>query len=750
MNFQWLYRASFYVMLFLATLVLSIDATDDNKFAMLYPLAVGAAGVLAFLTVDRDPRLALSRGLASLLAFGSAGLSILEYELDPNLFLLAAAHWLVYLQLVKMFLPKTVEDDWFLFLLGLVQVVVGGVMSQSDQVGMALFGWVIVSLWVLALFTLHREAGRVKTPEGVTVTPPLDRKEPYPGLVSWSFLFATGRVALTTLALGGIIFLAMPRRSIMGSSQRGDAMGRHLTGFDDEVKLGQLGEILENDSVVMTVEMYDEETKRKLPPSRDEQHFRGVTLARYVRGRWRRQSTVNGSFALDQPNRPREPRRTRQTIKLEPTDSSVLFSMRPVLSASASNRRYTPEFNPLDGTIFRADTRTVALEYEVISSADTLQPQPGEIAPSGDRLRELVDMPIALKQKLRSIALPLVEKIPPSAVADRARKLESYLLDTKVFTYTLQQDVGDPNLDPVEDFLINRKQGHCEYFASALALLLRSIDIPARMVNGFKGGDYNDITGVLTVRQKHAHSWVEAYLGRTPGRENRQLPIWITLDPTPPNERDESVAKVGGIPASFRTFTDLVRYVWIFYIVGFNEERQRRFLYQPVSDLIREARRGFNIMGTAIMNAVRWVFDFQKTSFFSMRGLLAILLLVLTISVIVFTGRWILLKLWRWWRGHRHDVDGLQQGVAFQRRLVQLLSEYGLERPAAETPREFARRAATFLAGKGSGTEIVADVPPLVVDAFYRIRFGNAELSTDELAHVESRLDALEHSLRPA
>ena len=82
-------------------------------------------------------------------------------------------------------------------------------------------------------------------------------------------------------------------------------------------------------------------------------------------------------------------------------------------------------------------------------------------------------------------------------------------------------DVVDPKLDPVEDFLVNRKEGHCEYFASALALLLRSIDIPARMVNGFKGGDWNELAQVMNVRQKHAHSWVEAYIGAGSGRATR-------------------------------------------------------------------------------------------------------------------------------------------------------------------------------------------------------------------------------------
>ena len=109
--------------------------------------------------------------------------------------------------------------------------------------------------------------------------------------------------------------------------------------------------------------------------------------------------------------------------------------------------------------------------------------------------------------------------------------LEAYLRESGEFTYTLQMDVIDRKLDPVEDFLVNRKAGHCEYFASALALLLRSVGIRSRVVNGFKGGDWNDLTKDLNVRQKHAHSWVEAYVGHSKSPDT--LPLWVTLDPTP-------------------------------------------------------------------------------------------------------------------------------------------------------------------------------------------------------------------------
>ena len=115
-----------------------------------------------------------------------------------------------------------------------------------------------------------------------------------------------------------------------------------------------------------------------------------------------------------------------------------------------------------------------------------------------------------------------------------------------------------------------------------MALLLRSIDIPARMVNGFKGGDWNELTQSMNVRQKHAHSWVEAYVGV----DERNNPIWITLDPTPGTDRDESVAQVGGIATSFRPFTDMVRYIWVFYILGYDRNRQNRLFYAPISAMV--------------------------------------------------------------------------------------------------------------------------------------------------------------------
>jgi len=757
-SFATLYRVSFYLMLVIASLVMSIDAAD-NRFAMLYPVAVACAGAIAFLTVDRPRReVAVSNSLLNTVALASVSLSVVEYAIDNSLLLLALGHWLIYLEMVLLFRSKSQLEDWELFLLGLVQVMVGTVISQSDSVGLMLFCWAVLALWVLGLFSLQRDSVRAR---GASPAGGEPAAEPYPGLLNLAFVMSALRVTLTTLALGGVIFLAMPRTPTMARSRSGDLLAQHLTGFDDEVELGQMGEILENDSVVMTVEMFDENESRVVPQG--EPLWRGVTMAVYDNGRWKRQGKQNSTFPIF--NRPRDRRPgsdpsrglIRQRIKLEANDSNVLFGLRPMLDASpvvdaSANRNYGPLLNSIDGTISRPFGRGRAFDYEVRSFRDAEIPQPGEVAP-GAYLKRLTGMPEGLRPRLKAIATRVIDaSVPPDRRDDRraqAQALAEYLGEGGRFGYTLKLDVVDRTIDPVEDFLVNRKQGHCEYFASALTLLLRSLDIPARMVNGFKGGDPNGLALMTIVRQKHAHSWVEAYLGPKPGAPRE--PIWLTLDPTPGLARDESVARVGGFRTNFRQITDAIRYVWVFYVVGYNAERQNALLYTPIRALMREASRGFGIMAEsyegmkARLLALLHFPDVQ--SFISVRGFLVSFVALLILAGLVRGAAWLVRQLVGDRRGRGERSAALSAGAAHYRRLALLLEGYGLERPPAETQDEYAHRAALFLNGLGTSTTDLAEVPRLVVEAFYRVRFGHLDLSPQSAALLESRIDALEASL---
>lgn len=750
MNSYLIYRASFYLMMTVAAIALCADPSN-SRFGWLPPLLVAAAGVTAFLTVDRDPKLSLPQGLAKALALSTLGLLYLEYSLDENELVRSLGHWLIALQLVKYSLPKTALDDWFLFLVGLMQVLIGSVINTGDQVGIWLFVWAILAVWVLGQFFLQREARRFAkappTSPGAVLAP--SREDPYAGLFDRPYFMATLRVMALTLALGFLAFLLIPRQSGLSPSRFGQTSSQHLTGFDEEVALGQLGEILENETPVMTVEFTDLDRNPIPPPS--EPLWRGVTLNSYENGRWRRQTSRSLRLLQIMPNAMLTQHNAfRQAIKLEPNDSPTLFAIRPFLGLRSSRGVPPPSINTIDGTAFRQDLRGT-FDYEVISDLDANAPQSGESPPSDNRLEEiLLGIAPELKERLRRIAEPLVEGLPtdgPDAILARGRALEGYLLDPRNFGYSLQMSRVDSSMDPVEDFLVNRREGHCEYFASALALLLRSIDIPSRMVNGFKGGDWNDITQTMTVREKHAHSWVEAYAGVNDDGQ----PIWFVFDPTPGTERERSIAQMGGLAARLRVVTDLVRHVWIFYIQGYNSERQSRLLYEPLG-MVARAVRALAVAGwAAISSAAVALFHFKNIrSLISVKGFVVTFLLLLTLVYLAKLCAWLFRRVLAWWRGPDEDAQGATAGILFYRRLAQLLAEYDLERSPAETQNEFARRAFRFLSGRGTGAQDAAESPQKIVDAFYQVRFGHMDLSPETLAELEQRLDALEAVLRPS
>ena len=77
---------------------------------------------------------------------------------------------------------------------------------------------------------------------------------------------------------------------------------------------------------------------------------------------------------------------------------------------------------------------------------------------------------------------------------------------------TLSNCRAEPQADPIAYFLFERKRGHCEYFASSMAVMLRAVGIPSRVVTGFRGGEFNDLTGSYIIRARDAHAWVEAYI----------------------------------------------------------------------------------------------------------------------------------------------------------------------------------------------------------------------------------------------
>jgi hypothetical protein len=327
----------------------------------------------------------------------------------------------------------------------------------------------------------------------------------------------------------------------------------------------------------------------------------------------------------------------------------------------------------------------------------------------------------------------------PLRAEDAARLLEHWLRDSGEFEYSLDLSIEDPELDPVVDFLVNRRAGHCEYFASALAVMLRGVGIPARLVSGFKGGVWNPTTGQLEVRQLHAHAWVEA------GVESG----WISLDPTP-EAREASVdqieARTQGLWSSWReawerTWNNGIR---------LSRAEQDELVYRPFRDSFTNLWTSLSdVRGTAggLLGLFRSLFE-SPQRWFSWRGGLAVFLLLSAGAACVWLAR----RIWgtvRALRASRGESGRGNSTIEFYERFRKLASRAGLERPQTQTQREFADHVEHALASRRDG-DGVRKTPGFVTNDFYRVRFGEETLSDDERQALSARLDALELCLQQA
>jgi transglutaminase-like putative cysteine protease len=340
---------------------------------------------------------------------------------------------------------------------------------------------------------------------------------------------------------------------------------------------------------------------------------------------------------------------------------------------------------------------------------------------------------------------------------DKALALEDHFRRPGNYEYDLDPDVQHtPNTDPIEDFVVNHRTGHCEYFASALVFMLRSQGIPARMVVGYHGGEFNSVGSYYLVRQKHAHAWVEAYLepGEYPvdqlatgSDDSGQYGAWLRLDPTPPDYDLEVEEGETTLIAQIGDMLDYAQLLWTDYVLGLNSQRQRDAIYGPIAAMIATLRTSgglrialYVLMGTCGVVVLVWGFAMLARVAGVPRRETVMQSLVRALGL---PGRW--LNTW-WTPGRARAAHRQAMHVAFYERLETLLRREGLIRTLGQTQREFAAAAGGRLADVPQ-LQAVAGVPRRVAEAFYRVRFGGAPLDSREEQAVEQALRDLESAL---
>ena len=308
----------------------------------------------------------------------------------------------------------------------------------------------------------------------------------------------------------------------------------------------------------------------------------------------------------------------------------------------------------------------------------------------------------------------------------RLQKIFFYLTTSGEFTYTLNQTIKDKSIDPVEDFLINRKSGHCEYFASAAALMLQSVDIPARVVNGFKGCDLNAVSGRYEVKEKYGHTWIEAFVEGD----------WETYDPTPAAPRAELV-KQG---SQLDWWTDLrlaFNDGWFNTIQKMSIQKQEAFIRPWLNagkkwmETIKEQGILASIklfITEVLLDPSRWV---------SIETWIATFFLLLVPSLIFRANP--IKKLWQLIQklASKLGVDSRPQKsiIRFYENFRNTCQSHGLEMRPNRTAMENAADASSFFSDR-LRDEPDRKLPFRIADTFNRVRFGNDEMNSDIVAEI--------------
>ncbi|MEM9703753.1 MAG: transglutaminaseTgpA domain-containing protein, partial [Planctomycetota bacterium] len=429
--------------------------------------------------------------------------------------MLFGAHLLVYLTWIVSLQQKTFKVCWSLVALSVLQVAVASVLTAGAAFGLGLAFFLALTLWALTnLSARWPEADRKRSAGAGPGRSSSVGAVVRAGRVGRSGSAGTKRttlaVAAVTVALGLSLFLMTPRTWLSRrppiDPTRTAGISAAYTGFTGKVRLGALGEILESAEPAFEVQVESPSTGRSLELGdvgfvfgTEEPLFRGRTLDRYEEGAWSDSSTGAEDWrALPTDPPPSGAILTIERYRLWPIGDEALFH-----SGAAAVVRFEKRSSAraarrsVDGLLLRPKNVPAGEEIEyVVYSVDLRRVLARDRsryavrapAPRGSRLAAYLQQPPGLTA-VEEAAAEAVASLPNEGAGDGdraiAERLVGYLRDSGRYGYSLDLSVVDPTIDAVEDFLANKRTGHCEYFATALALMLRARGIPSRIVTGF-------------------------------------------------------------------------------------------------------------------------------------------------------------------------------------------------------------------------------------------------------------------------
>jgi transglutaminase-like putative cysteine protease len=667
-------------------------------------------GYLAFFPVDA---LILSR-----LTVGNSS--------NPPLFavLLAAVHFLIFVSIVRFYSAVTDRDALFLSMLSFAGILAAAVLTVDTTFLILFFAFLLFGVSTFTGMELRRGAlGAVsQAPHAHT-----ERDRRLNRALSLSAL----TVAAGSIVLGGVLFFFFPRFTA-GYLGRASFNPSLMTGFTENVELGQIGEIKKNSAVVMRVQTGK-------PIAYDRLRWRGIALTNFDGRRWstldhgapqKLQTDFEGWIhTADLTPKTAAPNSGMiYTVYLEPLATDAVFvpgrvtRLRGNFTGESSNslaaigRSYL--FRDSTDTLTNPFHNYTGIRYAGFSLLPT--PNVAKLRAAPMQYSSDIALPyLQLPQKLDPRIPELAKQITRDAQTpfDKALAIESYLRNRFTYTLNLTGKLGD---DPLAHFLFETRAGHCEYFASAMIIMLRTIGVPSREVNGFLPGEFNELGGDYIVRASDAHSWVEVYF---PGAD------WQTFDPTPAAPENE-----GGFLTRLGKYIDWMEITWSEWVIGYDFGHQMvlaQDLQRDSRDLSESLRAWYRKQQ---LRGRSWVKSWHGgLSVLIPLVLLAFLILLRYDALSAMVRR---LRLWWQLRSAKTARANPQLASRLYAELLRMLARRGLRREATQTPFEFAAAV---------DSPNLAPAVHEFTQLYTHARFGGAPCDTTRLRQL---LDQIHAALR--
>jgi protein-glutamine gamma-glutamyltransferase len=625
----------------------------------------------------------------------------------------ALAYLIVTIGLVKL-LQKKSDRDWiFLYLISFFQVLLASGTSISPFFFLFLVIYTLLSVSSIIAFEMSKTYKLVSL-ENV-------ESKHFSSISAFKLPIISIGLLLLIVSFAMPIFFSLPRIGGAGMSSTNKLL-TGTVGFSSSVELGKIGQLQPNLQTVMRIQVDNENYI-----SSKNRKWRGIALDEFNNKFWRksnfsgRQLIRNSDDVFTIKEKNIEFEVSLQKIILEGTDTPVLFSLSNPMNISGDMDTVLLDSDDSISTISDSE-RLVYSVNSIISSptSEVLARDNTNYSAAYSRYLQLPEM----DNRIEELSKTIVKSKNATSRYEKSVAIESYLKNT--FSYTLDLKAGGD--EPLTDFLFDKKAGHCEYFASALAIMLRTQGVATRIVNGFQFGEYNQNSNIYIVKQKDAHSWVEVYFPETDS--------WIPFDATPfsglnSGQSDATFyGKLSGYIESLETF-------WIQNFISYDKKNQRS-LFKSVKMKFTSYQNSFSAWMSEMQKyIVNWWNDLRGEKGFEARlyaimyaiGLIVLTLVVCSLSF--FLGR----KIWRlklWQKAKRwFGAKPKYQIVEFYDRMTKALEKQGFTRANHQTPLEFV-------------SDLNIPEAMKITEDYQRVRFGNQTLSNSEMDEIEIWLREIE------